>query len=467
MKMLNPIHHAEPFEKVATRLLVMPQDTGISFTIVNASRMRPEMKFSILRSHFEPWRNGDIATVQDRELADTVEAGCQRIRGDDHDISELRFNFVSGVRTMDFNEVCVCMPSAWSSIGSCGLRQTGNPEGKRRYVYKEPRAKQLNTKVLTDLREDAYCLACIDATAAYQVDDGIWLQETPVGQRYRHISYCTGFIFANRDRVKAIEDGLQRVWETPCTVWTSDFSPLSHLMDEAGSVLVDIDKHSVRIHLVSGSTITALHRQGFGCSDFLPRLSARLGEMPFLGEGIDEANRKLFADMVGEGLSPSAADLELRPTRNCTAKMIQKAVEDEASAFWDGLLAEIEKKTAPSGGGSGPRHIIVTGDSPTTLLSLCRAAEERHWSAELKWPAARMPEGRPSMERQPEPSARATFRAIELFHRKPFEGVPLGSQSLYRTVDLLKRAGNMAGHSVVFLLCAASTALVEKMARRM
>ena len=438
MKLYNSMRRDQRSSTAPTRLLIQPQDNGIWFILIKAYQRKAIKVTSIVRSYLEPWKSSSIRFVQDSELAELVRNGCLRIFGDDHALSIALLkrkpapslpsihSAIEGtsINQLNIEETYICMPAVWSSQHARPIKRFSKPNGHRR-MFSKPFSQRMSTRELMELDIDAETFACLDATASYRLDDGAWQHNAPLNQRYRQLQYSSQFILANRDRAQTIKEALLSVYENTHVAWTSDFSPLDHLISSPQTVIADIDSASMRLHADLGFSTAVTLKNDYGSTSFMERLSARLGELSLSEEELDLRMRKcIISKPPDEGL----LDLDKLLKSNTSNKNIEESIRMLSLEYWGSLLSGLENSVSDDA-----RKLIVVGDSPLTMIGLLIAAKAHHWNAEAKWPTTILPN-----QQQEFPSARAVLRATELFHRPPYEGVHLGNQLFYRSADVLK-----------------------------
>lgn len=443
MKMLNIDQVPIQSRVITTQLLIMPQETGVHFAVVNVSRQRPKKKVAILRYHFEPWTKGPFVQIQNREITAVIKAGCRQMAGDDHDITSFYHRFASGVRAVDFEAACICMPADWSHSKTAHsfLKKS------RYHAFSARIAQRVNARNFSGLPVDPQRFACLDARASYLLDDRVHLHEPSPSERFYNLAGSTTFVFVERDKCSAITAGLQEINHHLKRIsWTSDLCPSAQ---ESDTVLVDICESQTMIHWNLAGNIESHCMTGFGRYQFLLRLRQRLGLLESPAENVDSATANLFFKLAGTENPPELENFNFDKSLNCTPSELQKTVSTNASEFWAPFFEVMDSKSMHD------KKISITGDSPTTIYGLCRVAAERHWQASICWPDIEYHEinnaGLP---------ARLALRAKGIFSRSPFFGVPMESPELYNSRQaaeyVLAQSTKAASVGVCFLAKALS-----------
>lgn len=434
MKMLNLDHVPLAPDAITTKLLIMPHDDGITFAVANVSRQRPCKRVAVLRSRFIPWEKGCLEQVSNRELTKIVQTGCLNLIGDQSDITHLYHRFASGVRPIDFEAVCVCLPSAWSNVETASTTLRGS----RWRTFTPHVAQRLNTANLSKLTLDAQRYACIDARASYLLDDKLQLNEPEDGERFYNMTCRTEFIMAERDKCAAIAAGMGSIIrDLKDIVWQSGCSVPAHLGLDEGAVFVDIDTRTTTIHSRDG--INGLPRCGSERFELYVRQRLGLLESPLTCA--DRDNARLFFKLGSSNRSPRPENFDFSTGVNCNSNELKEAVKAAADDFWAELKASLPE---PAEG----RQIVISGDSAACLSGLAVAAGSRQSGAALGWPAIEYCE-----TDNADLSARVALRAKEMFWRAPFSGAPLGSLGLYKTKRVAGLVTTKSAKAAVFAVC--------------
>lgn len=398
------------FEDGLAKLLVMPMDTGAWFGIVHEDNGT----LSIPRSHLEPWGSGQtIETALDQDIIRVLTLGCEAMT-EDRNISSILQSAAIGTSPIQFNDVCVCIPAAWSNVVRCRQKTLPVKNKRKRSCFTKRTSVRINTENLLELNTIPKRYGCVDAAANYQLNnDSRWRQHLE-NQPFTSLAYKTDFFFVEQDRVELIKKSLAciRKYNTQ-TTWTSDLCPVTHLNSDA--VVIDLDQHSARIHWNAESDAPALaipvhHRELFAA------LNTRAGELPL---ELDNTYR-LYA-------ASSAEDLHKK--EHLLPRTLHEALPDISAAFWAPLLQQLADK-------ADPRKLILIGDCALSVLSLKEAATAAGWNCAIHWPNALQTR---SLHTTP---ARVALRAIESFHRQPFENVPFGNRYFFKVNRLMQTAAD-------------------------
>ncbi len=414
MKLLNSISD-RPFEDNQARLFVMPVDCGAWFGIVHETGGI----LSIIRSHFQPWGNGQtVFNVLDQDIVAVLTSGCEAMV-DDRNIATVLQSACIGTSPIQFKDVCVCVPAAWSTVVRGRQKSLHTASGARRKCFTTRTSAGINAANLTELAFNSRCLCCADALATYQLDQEQHWRQNLNNQHYNRLTCQTDFFMVERDKYELIRKALEcvRKYDTQIT-WTSDLCTLSHLDTDPDTVLIDLDKFSARIHRNAGSDassdVVEIHP-----ADLFSALKKRAGELPL---GLDAIELDYAA----------SCEKEFHRTIDALPGPLKDALPATSKIFWAGLLELLQDKQEPQ---AAPRKLALIGDCALTLHSLMTAANESGWETSALWPQTRIVSDPSKTE-----SARVAVRALESFHRRPFEDFPVAHIHWHRANRLMKTA---------------------------
>lgn len=135
------------FEDGLAKLLVMPMDTGAWFGIVHEDNGT----LSIPRSHLEPWGSGQtIETALDQDIIRVLTLGCEAMT-EDRNISSILQSAAIGTSPIQFNDVCVCIPAAWSNVVRCRQKTLPVKNKRKRSCFTKRTSVRINTENLLEL----------------------------------------------------------------------------------------------------------------------------------------------------------------------------------------------------------------------------------------------------------------------------------------------------------------------------
>ena len=398
------------FKDGLAKLLVMPMDTGAWFGIIHEDNDT----LSIPRSHFEPWGNGQtIQTALDQNITEILTLGCEAMT-DDHSIVPFLQSISLGTSPVQFADVCVCVPAAWSNVVRCRQKTLPTKAGQKKPRFTKSISTRINTQNLLELDAHHRHCGCVDATANYQLDDKPhWLQQLD-NQHFTSLTYKTDVFMVEQDRFNLIRKSLECIKQyNTRIIWTSDLCPLSHLEPE--SILIDLDECSARIH---GNADASLPVQSISIDHtaLFAELNALAGELP------------LELDTTYHHYTVKNAD-ELNEKEHSLPSAFKHVLPSVSATFWNPLLQTLTEQT-------GDRQLTLIGDCALSLLSLKEAASAAGWNTDIRWPSLQ-----PGTTASSRPiSARVAHRAAESFHKTPFENVPLGNLYFRKASHLMQTA---------------------------